>query len=314
MNDDAVRERIDFDSEGVRCAALHYPGTNGGCVVMAGALAVAKEPGTDRFAAAFNAAGFSVLAFDFRHLGESGGEPRQVVRTDRQLADWDAAVATARELPEVDPRRVAIWGFSLAGGEVLDVAVRNPAVAAAIAQSPGVDGVASSRSAMRHTTKGASLRLAVRIVRDLGRAATGREPLMVPLSGEPGTVAVLSTPDAIGGGEVLAPGGRYPSWRQELAARSIPRLTRYRPARRAAAVRCPLLMVVCDEDQSALPEPAIKAADEAPMGRLVRVPGGHYAPFLEEHDAVVESEVAFLRDHLVGGMAESSSFVAPLAS
>ena len=82
------REKVWFGSGGTRCAAWHYPGSNGGCVIMAGGFAVTKEPGTDLFARRFHAAGFSVLAFDYRHLGESGGQPRQVVRVREQLADW----------------------------------------------------------------------------------------------------------------------------------------------------------------------------------------------------------------------------------
>jgi predicted alpha/beta hydrolase len=53
---------------------------------------------TDLFAARFHEAGFSVLAFDYRHLGESGGQPRQVVRIREQLADWSAAVGFAATL------------------------------------------------------------------------------------------------------------------------------------------------------------------------------------------------------------------------
>lgn len=70
---------------------------------MAGGLGVTKEPATDPFATRFHDAGFSVLAFDFRHLGESDGEPRQVVYLKRQLADWRAAIEFAAALPEVNP-------------------------------------------------------------------------------------------------------------------------------------------------------------------------------------------------------------------
>lgn len=108
-----VRDAVRFESHGTDCAAWHYPGTNGACVVMAAGLAVTKEVGTDRFARAFAQAGFTVLAFDYRRLGESGGHPRQIVRIREQLDDWRAALAFARRLPEVDARRVAIWGFSV---------------------------------------------------------------------------------------------------------------------------------------------------------------------------------------------------------
>ena len=76
----AERQKVHFVSGDTTCAAWHYPGTNGGCVIMAGGLAVTKEPGTDRFARRFHEAGFTVLAFDYRHLGESGGQPRQIAR------------------------------------------------------------------------------------------------------------------------------------------------------------------------------------------------------------------------------------------
>src|SRR6266540_5241246 len=124
-----ARQKVHFPSGDTTCAAWHYPGCNGGCVIMAGGLAVTKEPGTDRFAKRFHEAGFTVLAFDYRHLGESGGEPRQIVRVGEQLADWQAAIAFARTLPGVDAARLAIWGFSLSGGHVFRVASRHPDLA-----------------------------------------------------------------------------------------------------------------------------------------------------------------------------------------
>lgn len=75
----ADRTKVHFVSDGVRCAAWHYPGTNGACVIMAGGLAVTKEPGTDRFARRFNQAGYTVLAFDYR-----GGEERDDVGTRQE--------------------------------------------------------------------------------------------------------------------------------------------------------------------------------------------------------------------------------------
>ncbi|MEU9211352.1 hypothetical protein AB0D27_26310 [Streptomyces sp. NPDC048415] len=92
------REKVRFASGGTECAAWHYPGTNGVCVIMAGGFTVAKEPGTDLFARRFHDAGFGVLAFDYRGLGESGGLPRQVLTVRGQLDDWQAAIAFAATL------------------------------------------------------------------------------------------------------------------------------------------------------------------------------------------------------------------------
>src|SRR3989442_1448002 len=38
-----LREKVHFPSGDTTCAASHYPGTNGGCVIMAGGFAVTKE-------------------------------------------------------------------------------------------------------------------------------------------------------------------------------------------------------------------------------------------------------------------------------
>ena len=104
-----AREKVYFDSGDTPCAAWYYPGVNGACVIMAHGLPVTKEPATDRFAKGFHEAGFSVLAFDYRRFGESGGKPRQVARIRDEYADLQAAIDFAPSLPEVDAARLAIW-------------------------------------------------------------------------------------------------------------------------------------------------------------------------------------------------------------
>ena len=223
------RQKIRFASGDTECAAWHYPGTNGGCVVMTGGFAVTKEPGTDLFARRFNEAGFGVLAFDYRHLGESGGQPRQVQRVGEQLADWQAAIGCARALPGVDPARIAIWSFSASAATCSAIAAGDPGLAAAIAQTPYADGPAASRNAARYQKPLAMLRFAGLGIADAVGALAGRPPRLVPLAGPPGTVAMLTTPDGQDGSRALDPDGRYPDWRQEVAARSALRLGFYRP-------------------------------------------------------------------------------------
>lgn len=293
------RERVRFVSGDTECAAWHYPGTNGGCVIMAGGGAVTKEPGTDLFAKRFNAAGFAVLAFDYRHLGESGGEPRQIVRIGEGIDDWQAAVEFALTLRGVDSTRLAIWGFSLSGGHVFRVAASNPQLAAAIAQTPNADGPVAARSATRHQTPFAMMRLMGRSMLDTLGGLVGRRPLLVPLAGEWGTVSMLTTPDGLDGDRALNPGNKYPEWQQEIAARSVLPIALYRPGRDAGRIQCPLLVFVCDQDQTALAEPAVVAAKHAPRAEIVRMPGGHYEPFLGGHEQVVEAELSFLRRHLL---------------
>ena len=295
-----VRQRIRFDSDGVGCAGWHYPGSNGGCVVMSGGLAVTTGPGCDRFAARFADAGFSVLSFDPRRLGESAGEPRQVVSLRDQRRDWVAALDCAAELPEVDPSRLAGWSFSVSAGILIEVAAASDRLAAAIAQTPNLDGPAATRNAARFTTRRALLGTMGVAVTDAVAGLFGRAPRLIPLVGESGSAALLSTPDAVEDTDrALDPDRRYPDWSRAVAARSIPQLGWYRPAGRVPDVRCPLLLVAAEDDRTALAAPTIAAAARAQRGELVRVRGGHYAPFLDAHELVVGVELDFLRRHLL---------------
>ncbi|MFD5816742.1 alpha/beta hydrolase [Streptomyces sp. NPDC127038] len=292
------REKVRFASGDTSCAAWHYPGSNGGCVIMAGGTSVTKEPASDLFAARFNDAGFAVLAFDHRRFGESGGAPRQIVRFDEQVADWHAAIQYASGLPDVDPDMVSVWGFSLAGGHIFRVAADQPRLVCAIAQTPLVDGPAVAPHALRSMTPLAALRLFGRGVADVLGGLVGRPPLLVPAAGPRGAVASLTTPDAMDGDRALDPDRRHANWDQTVAARIALQIGTYRPGRQASRIRCPLLVVVCDQDQSVLPGPAIRAALNAPRSEVVHLTGSHYAPFLESHEQAVAAEISFLNRHL----------------
>jgi hypothetical protein len=56
---------------------------------------------------------------------------------------------------------------------------------------------------------------------------------------------------------------------------------------------------VCDQDRSALAGPAIRAAGRAPGAELIRLPGGHYAPFLDAHEQAVTAQLSFLGRHVL---------------
>lgn len=305
----AQREKVRFASGNADCAAWLYPGSNGACVIMAGGFAVTKEPATDKFAGRFSAAGFTVLAFDYRRLGESGGQPRLVQPIGDLLADWQAAIEFARMLPGVSRDRLAIWGFSASGGHIFPVAARNPDLAAAIAQTPNADGLAMTRNAARYQKPLAMLRFTAVGILDAVGALAGRPPRLVPLAGRPGTVALLTTPDSADSDRAFSP-DTYPDWQRKVAARSALRLGLYSPGRYGSQIRCPLQVVVCDQDQTALAEPAARVARRARRAELVRLPGTHYAPFLDQHESAVQAQLAFLQQHL---LAQSAAHETPQA-
>ena len=144
----AGRTDSPFRSDGLECAAWLYTPEGEGphpCVVMAHGFSAVREQRLDAYAERFAAAGMAVLVFDYRHFGASQGEPRQLLSIARQLADWRAAVAHARNLPDVDARRVAVWGSSFSGGHVVAVAAGDPAIAAVVSQAPFTDGPSRDR-------------------------------------------------------------------------------------------------------------------------------------------------------------------------
>ena len=68
-------------------------------------------------------------------------------------------------------------------------------------------------------------------------------------------------------------------------------------------MHCPLPVLAYDQDGVAPAGPAVRAAKRAPRGELVRLPGGHYEPFMAGHDEAVAIRLSFLRRHLLDGPA-----------
>jgi fermentation-respiration switch protein FrsA (DUF1100 family) len=92
------RTDVSFASGDAVCAAwLYLPprvdGEPGPAIVLGHGLGAVKEMRLDAYAERFAGAGYACLAFDYRHFGASGGEPRQLLDIGRQLEDWRAAVA-----------------------------------------------------------------------------------------------------------------------------------------------------------------------------------------------------------------------------
>jgi pimeloyl-ACP methyl ester carboxylesterase len=290
-----TRDEITFRSGDEHCAAWHYrPDAPAHPVVVMGhGFGATRRARLDAYAERFAAAGLGVLAFDYRHFGDSGGEPRQLLDIGRQLADWRAAVSHARGLPGADPDRIAVWGSSYGGGHVLTVAAGDPRIAAAVAQVPFVDGVSTAVAIGPATIA----RLSVAAVRDLLRAARGRAPYRVPLVGEPGALAAMTTPGAAAGYRAMFPDGVQ--WDDTVAARIFLRVPTYRPGRHARRIRCPLLICAAEHDNLTPPGPAMRAAARAPQGELRRYPVGHFDLYAGAwFETAVADQVEFLTRHL----------------
>lgn len=308
------RTDVSFDSGGQQCAAwLYQPDSPAPrpCVVMAHGFGGIRAAGLDRFAERFAAAGMAVLVFDYRHFGTSSGEPRGLIDVRRQRRDWHAAVRYARSLASVDPGRIALWGSSFSGGHVLATAGADPQIAAAVIQNPFVDGPSTVAATLRSVSAGVAAALATSYLRDELRRLRRRPPYRVALVGPPGSVAVFTTPDAEPGYRELLPTGAT-GWEEAVPARVFRSVLLSRPVRAAPRVRCPILVLVGDDDLITPARPAVKAARRAPRGELVRYPIGHFG-FFSGHwfERVTADQTAFLTHHLTRTATTSGQATSP---
>ena len=292
-------QRLDvgFSSGEETCAAWLYVPDGAGRVpgvVLAHGWTGVREQRLDVYAERFVSAGLAALVFDYRYFGASSGEPRQLLDIKRQLADWAAAIAFVRSRAEVDPGRVALWGTSFSGGHVMETAARDRRVTAVVAQVPFADG-------LRNLPR-LGLALAVRLVaagvRDQFGAVFGRPPHMVPSVGPPGSVAVMTTPDAEPGFRAIDPLGS--TWRNEAAARVALRVGSYRPGRHAGRIAAPILFALAEEDAITPTVFAQAAAGRAPNAEVRTYPGGHFDIYVgATFERAVADQVEFLTRHLL---------------
>ena len=296
---------VHFDSGGVRCAAVHLPGQGyafaGGdgrrpCVVLGHGLGGTVDSGLLPFAERFSAAGIDALAFDYRHFGASGGEPRQLISVPRQLEDYAAAIAFARTLEGVDPERVVLWGSSYSGGHVIPVAVTDGHVAAVISQVPNMDGIAALLNLARYAGPRQLATLVLAGLRDLAASLRGRPPVMIPLVAAPGALGAMTSPDAEPGYRAIAGS----SWRNEAAARLALNAGTYRPGLQADRLPCPILIQIADQDAIAPPKAAQDAAWRATGRAEVRTyPIGHFDIYRDKpFERAIADQLHFLRRHV----------------
>ncbi len=116
-------------------ANLYLPANYGAdrrypAVVIGGSLTSVKEQMGGIYAIEMAKRGFVALAIDYRHYGESGGEPRQFENPDTKAQDLSAAVTYLAARRDVRPDAVALLGICTSGGTVLYTAARDERIVA----------------------------------------------------------------------------------------------------------------------------------------------------------------------------------------
>lgn len=295
------REEVRFTVEGTEVAGWVYrpPESEGPapCIVMAHGLGGTWDLGLDRSARGFQQAGFMVVAFDYRHWGRSGGEPRQLAWIPSQLEDWTAAVAYARAMPGVDPARIGLWGTSLSGGHVLVIAAQDASIGAVSAQVPLLAGDAAALEMVRRGHLGRVLRRGlVHGARDLVRSWLGLSPHRIPLFGPDNSDAAMADDGAWAFIKAHAPVGFV----NEVCARIVIRMDKYHPLHTLGRIRCPVLLQVADKDIS-LPAKLVERAASVlgARGELHRYPIDHFDVYRADHaERALAVQIDFFTRHL----------------
>ncbi|MGB7871910.1 MAG: alpha/beta fold hydrolase [Mycobacterium sp.] len=299
-----TRHDVSFTSGEDTCAAwLYLPsGVAAPPVVILGhGLGATREMRLDAFAERFAQAGIAALAFTYRHFGDSGGRPRQLLSIKRQLADWEAALAYVTARHDLDGTRIAVWGSSFGGGHSITVASRHPELKAAVAQCPFTDGLASALA----LGPAASLKVLPTVAKDFASMVGRRTPTMIPLAGPPDSIALMNASDALPGYEALLPPDT--TFRNEVAARVAPTIMAYRPGRAAKQINFPILFCVSNTDTVTPPTQTLRYARTAPRGEIRRYDAGHFDFYIgEAFEALVRDQVEFLTRHLHPAHAASS--------
>jgi len=300
-----MRQDIEFNSHGTLCRGwLTFPegadakatgGKRVPFVLMAHGFGGTRDMHLEQYAQRFHAAGFATLIFDYRNFGASDGQPRAWLDPDREIQDWQAALAYVRSLPGVDPERIALWGTSFAGGLVVSIAARDGKVAATVSQCPMLDGLASALEVARYAGVGSLARLTAIGVADAVGSLLGRPPRYVPIVAKPGEIGAMTTADAWDGYLKLV----TPGFRNEVTARTTLKLPLFRPIKDAPNVKCPALLLICTKDSVAPASVAEKAATLMPRSTVQRYPIGHFDVYFGAYfERSVSDQVAFLKLHL----------------
>lgn len=231
------------------------------------------------YASAIASRGIAAMTFDFRGLGASDGEPRQEIDPNRQIDDYRTAVTYLSSRPEIDSRRIGIWGSSYSGGHVLAVGATDSRVQCVVAQVPTISGYEASLRKARPEKQAALLEgfHADRLAR-----LQGQDPGMIQTVGTP-EEANIAYPDADSYAYMMGESKRVPAWRNETTIRSLEAARFYEPGNWIDRIGpTPLLMIVANNDTTTPVDMQLGAFERArEPKKLLLVEGGHYSVYSE---------------------------------
>ncbi len=293
-----IREDVLFRSGPDDCAAWLYrpEGTSRSvsCIVMAHGFSMTRHDGLPPYAEALVACGAAVLVFDYRYLGDSGGQPRQHFRINKQEQDYEAAVSYARGLDGIDPERIIVWGFSFSGGTAVNVAAKDSRIAGVMLMCPFLDGRPRVLGTIRRTPT-VAVRVLARAIKDLAGSHT-----LIPVTGPPGALAAMAYEGEAEGFARSAPVNS--PWRNEISPGLFATVAFHRPVTKAAKLAVPIWIGLGRRDITVSSKAIERFAEKAARAELHRYDVDHFQPFYGDAPAAIAADQAdwLTRDGLTG--------------
>ncbi|KIW36007.1 uncharacterized protein PV06_11682 [Exophiala oligosperma] len=296
----ASRRNISFKTvDQLTLRGWFYPaGDKSPVVILSHGLTGLKEQYLDDFAARFQAAGFASLVYDNRNFGASDGHPRFEVDGFKQVEDYHDAITYVSTLSEVSADRIAIWGSSYSGGNVLQAAAVDRRIKAVIAQVPFVAG--SSVPGL--------LDLMPLIIADRSRISEGAPGALMTVVADTLTDAQAGTAACVLPAEdayrffMQSETGPNAQWENKITLQSLFKLMKNEP--RAYIERIsptPLFMVIAEDDTAVYVPTQMETFERAkePKELLFLKGTGHFEPYSGDcFETNIEAQLKFLRTHL----------------
>lgn len=279
---------VDFYSDGVRCSALLWEPEGASApvpgVVLCHGFRGIKEWSLPDFAEDFAARGYAALVIDYRGFGESDG-PRGRLIPDEQVEDIRNAVTFLSGRPAVDPERIAVYGTSFGGANVIQAAALDERIRATVCQV----GFGSAQRVLG----GIGDRLRERLDADRAeRVLTGITDRIDP--GE-----LLNNPQSNAAFAVMEE--RFPQLRQTFPLSAIERILEYRPERFVAEISPRAVLFIGAANDAATPiEETYRLYEQAREPKqLETFDITHYEIYESPHrERAVALASAFFDEHL----------------
>lgn len=243
-------KEVEFPSEGAVLRGLLFlpeaQAHKSPVIIMAHGTSATVSMVADRYAESFRSAGFAVLLYDHRNFGKSGGEPRQEINPWIQCRGYGHAIDFIETVDAVDQGRIALWGDSYAGGEVIVVGAIDERIKAIVAQCPVCGAEPPSLEPNRSNFEQIKETYLSCNVRASPETTTG--PMPVVSSDQVGTPSLLKPIQAFRW--FIDYGGRpgthwFNNVTRVLPATPVP----YNPVLCAPFIKAPILMMVAPEDE-----------------------------------------------------------------